>query len=144
MTAITETMTEMATETTTDTATESTTESETESPTESPTEPPELGFEALEFQFRSLTGGFSMDATIAAIAGDFDHSYLSMIIDSDPESDFATSVAGDNVVLVAVAGTECPEGIELTTTVDGDVIADVRTTGRFAQIETTSFRQPSI
>jgi len=110
------------------TTTETGTETTTESATETPTEPPNLGLEVLDYQFRSIIGGFNLDVNITELDGAPDTSYLSMIVSSTPGSDFAKSVAAKKVVLIAIPGSECPEGIEKTTTLDGDIIASVAKT----------------
>ena len=115
--------------TTEDTTTESSTETTTDSATEAPTEPPDLGLEVLDYQFTSLTGGFYIDVNITEIEGTTDSSYLSMFVNSDPTSEFAKSVTANDVFLIAIAGSDCPDGIEKTTTLDGDIIASVGKTG---------------
>lgn len=108
-------------------AQETTTEPYIESTT---TEAPNFDLEHLDYQFTSLSSGFVIDVNFTEIEGDTENTKMSMLVNADPDSDFAKTVCAGTAVIIAVVGDDCPPGIESQTLVNGDVIAKIQSTSK--------------
>ena len=93
---------------------------------------PSLELETVDYQFTSLTSGFAIDVNFTEISGDSERTIMSMkVATTDAESEFSKSVCSGNARIIAIPWQECPPGIESLTTVDGDVIATIKSTSKY-------------
>ena len=96
----------------------------TESGLDTTTAVPAQVLENLDYKFSNFIGGFSVDVNFTQLSDNPDATYMSMLITSTADTDFAKQVCTGNIKLIAINQPDC-QGVVPGAKVDGEIIANI-------------------